>query len=423
MRIHQRRPFPRGTNIVRFYAACFLLLCAANPALHAEQMHSPAWGYSLDMPEGFRLTYKQAETSYQFEHDLFPVTLIIRSWPKTVPSGEKMRDALKKLKAAGETEDIIWRARTCTVCVFDMPAKTGLHKGWAVCVPQDEEKGITLILGYAPEAQFAQTEALIVSALDSFSPQITNPNTSGIMTSFAYPKQGPRYANLTIGTADIPVVFDLADSEAHNALIEREYNILTLFAGTPLQEKAWQRYYRMIYRDAYKRLEKAAFTIYNVLEAEIPPQPDGKMSAENASIRTKNTVIQTKKTGAQAEKDRALAQKLLSWTQTLPYERRRTASDFTGLIDTLTGSGSDCDSRALLLAVLMSHMNYNTMLFISPYFSHAFFGIDIEGKGARLAQDGTNYLLGETTAQVDIGLVPQDMSDSTKWFGIERLGK
>ena len=63
------------------------------------------------------------------------------------------------------------------------------------------------------------------------------------------------------------------------------------------------------------------------------------------------------------------------------------------------------------------------MLFISPHFSHAFFGIDIEGKGARLEQDGTNYLLGETTAQVDLGLVPQDMSDSTKWFGIEGLGK
>ena len=157
----------------------------------------------------------------------------------------------------------------------------------------------------------------------------------------------------------------------------------------------------MIYRDAYKRLEKAAFTLYNVLESEV--------RAENE--------------GTQADRARALAQKLLSWTQTLPYERERTASDFTGLIDTLQGSGSDCDSRALLLAVLMAHMNYNTMLFISPQFSHAFFGIDIAGTGARLEQDGTNYLLGETTARVDIGLVPQDMSDSTKWFGIKGLGK
>ncbi|WP_428770951.1 hypothetical protein V1L52_03660 [Treponema sp. HNW] len=401
MHIHRSSPSPRCTKIVRFYAVCLLLLCAAKPALYAEQMHSPAWGYSVDFPEAFRLTYKQAETSYQFEHDVLPVTLIIRSWPEAAASGEKMKDVLKKLKAAGEAEDIIWRGRTCTIALFDMPTKTGVRKGWAACIPHDEEKGITLISGYAPETHFAQAQSLIVSALDSFSPQSSNPNTSGIMTSFAYPKQGPRHANLTIGTAEIPVVFDLADSEAHNALIEREYNILTLFADTPLQEKAWQRYYRMIYRDAYKRLEKAAFTIYNVLEAEV--------RAEN--------------TGTPADKDRALAQKLLSWTQTLPYERRRNSSDFTSLIDTLTGTGSDCDSRALLLAVLMSHMNYNTMLFISPHFSHAFFGIDIEGKGARLEHAGTNYLLGETTAQVDLGLVPQDMSDSTKWFGIAGLGR
>ncbi|MGI5174626.1 hypothetical protein H0R92_13630 [Treponema sp. OMZ 840] len=383
------------------FILCIFFLCTGIFGIHAEQMYSPAWGYFLDIPEGFSLAYKQADTSYQFEHDFFPVTLIIRSWPESVPTGEKMKDVLKKLKAAGETEDLTWRGRTCTIALFDMSAKTGANKGWAVCVPMDEEKGVTLVLCYAPETRFEQSEALIISALDSFSPHIGNPNANGIMTDFAYPKKGALLTSINIGKTEIPVEFDMSDSEAHNALIEREYAILASFLGSPLLEKAWQRYYRMIYRDAYKRLEKTAFSIYNVLEAEV--------RAENA--------------GTQAYKERALAQKLLSWTQALPYERRRNSSDFTGLIDTLRGTGSDCDSRALLLAVLMSHMNYKTMLFISPHFSHAFFGIAIEGKGARLEQDGTQYLLGETTAQVDIGLVPQDMSDSTKWFGIEGLGR
>jgi len=63
-------------------------------------------------------------------------------------------------------------------------------------------------------------------------------------------------------------------------------------------------------------------------------------------------------------------------------------------------------------------MNIKSQLFISTVFSHSVFGSDVSGKGARLDFEGTAYLLGETTASVDIGLIAREMNDSTKWFAI-----
>ena len=407
--------FPIVFSSVSFYNLCMnykrakqrafffiytLLLAAGIRSLSAEQMYSPTWGYVLDIPEGFRLGYKEGTDSYQFEHKLFPVTLIVRSWPQTIPAGKKMKEVLAKLNASGETKEIVWLSRNCALSSFSMQLQNRANRGWAVIVPADKDKGLTLVLAYTPEQQFGALQTLIVSSLNSFSPQSNNRNISGILTDYGYPKTGPRQTSVKIGKTEVPVELDKSDSEAHNALIDIEYDVLARFADTPLWKEAWQRYYRMIYRDAYKRLEKTAFSVYNVLEAELKT-----------------------KLKAGADFDKKLAQTLLSWVQLFPYERRRNASDFTGLIDTLTGTGSDCDSRSLLLAVLMAHMKYKTMLFISPQYSHALFGIDIESAGAHLEQDGTNYLLGETTAHVGIGLVAQQMSDLTKWFGIAGLGK
>jgi len=400
------------TRIKTVAHLCLLYICICfgrTAILKADQLHSPTWGYSIDMPSGFTLTYKDTHSAYQFEHELFPLTLVIRSWEQYTPSGEKMKEILTKLNAHGESTDVEWCGKTCTLSFFDMPAQTGLNRGRAACIPTD--RGVTLVLCYAPENRFEQLEPLMLSVLDAFSPQSAAPNTSGIITAFAYPARGSRHEHIRMEKTDIPIELDLADSEAHNALIAREYGVLLSFAETPFRDEAWKRYYRMIYRDAYTRLEKTAVSIHKALKAEIDAQ-DNRAAAKG----------ETGSAASHTERERALAQKLLSWTQTLPYERRLNSSDFTGLIDTLTGTGSDCDSRSLLLAVLMSHMNHKTMLFISPEYAHALFGVDIQGAGARLTESGIAYLLGETTARVNIGMIAQDMSNSTKWFGITGLG-
>jgi hypothetical protein len=117
--------------------------------------------------------------------------------------------------------------------------------------------------------------------------------------------------------------------------------------------------------------------------------------------------------------DVEMAQKLLSWTQSFDYQRDFTSADFTPITAAITGTGSDCDSRAMLLACLLHHMNYDTCLFVSAEFSHALFGVVLDKAGAKINIDGRQFLLGETTAPVDIGLVPSNMNQTDKWIFVE----
>jgi hypothetical protein len=137
----------------------------------------------------------------------------------------------------------------------------------------------------------------------------------------------------------------------------------------------------VIFRDSYNRLKAPAFAIFDAL------QP--KNEADRLST-------------------------LLSWVQNFPYARNFYTSDFTPLPDVLTGEGSDCDSRAMLLAILMHHMGSDTALFVSDVYKHALLGIAIDMEGAKIEK----YLIAETTAPVAPGLIAQDMSKIENWFPV-----
>ncbi len=244
---------------------------------------------------------------------------------------------------------------------------------------------------YTPQQNYEVYNKCILSAIDSICIDRGSFFESGPVTAFAYPMEGKKTVMLSIANNTIPVTVDSIDDEAGEFVVEREFNVLTLYAGTQLQERARQRYYQQIYRDAYGRLKKAAFEIHAVLglkAQEVNPNSPGYY----------------------------IANSLLQWTQGFPYERNFSKSDFTHPVSALKGTGSDCDSRAMLLSILFRQMNMRSEFFLSTELSHSVVGVDIPGKGARLEYEGTMYLLGETTAKVDIGLIAQEMSDSSKWF-------
>ena len=121
---------------------------------------------------------------------------------------------LAKLNASGETKEIVWLSRNCALSSFSMQLQNRANRGWAVIVPADKDKGLTLVLAYTPEQQFGALQTLIVSSLNSFSPQSNNRNISGILTDYGYPKTGPRQTSVKIGKTEIPVELDKSDSEA-----------------------------------------------------------------------------------------------------------------------------------------------------------------------------------------------------------------
>ena len=179
------------------------------------------------------------------------------------------------------------------------------------------------------------------------------------------------------------------DAEAAEGLIEREYKVLCHYQQSELWQEAWQRYYRMIFRDSFNRLQRASFDIYNALAPYCTDETD-------------------------------LAQKLLTWTQGFSYERKQTASDFANLPSMLLGGGSDCDSRAMLLGVLLKNMNMETVMFVSAEFSHALAGFVSTHPGHSFTVGDKEFLMGETTAAgVTWGMIAKDMDDQGKWITVE----
>jgi hypothetical protein len=72
----------------------------------------------------------------------------------------------------------------------------------------------------------------------------------------------------------------------------------------------------------------------------------------------------------------------------------------------------------MLWAIILAQTNINTAIMVSRNHSHAMGLADIAGIGARFEAGGTRWLVAETTAKVEIGLIAQDVSDIESWLGI-----
>lgn len=372
---------------------CLILFFVGISVSFAEILNSPTWGYSVDLPEEFVLVDKNGADSYMFENAFVSSTVILKAYKKEKFSSslEAMETVMKQLGAEFECAETDWRNTDCIISQFAFNLGGASNTGWAVSSLLQDSKGYVVMLCYTPTDVFYDLEQFVISCVDSLCIDYGSYYSPGPLTSFAFPKGEVQNHTVEIAGEKIDFPLNSNDIEADKFVVEREYSVLCLYQDSEMWVEAWQRYYRQVYKNAYSRLKIAAFNIYNRLIKTC--------ESENPEIE--------------------LAQKLLSWTQGFDYVRDFTSTDFTPITASITGTGSDCDSRAMLLACLLHHMNYDTCLFVSAEFSHSLFGIVLDKAGAKINIDGRQFLLGETTAQVDIGLVPANMNQTDKWIFVE----
>ncbi len=379
--------------------AAILSLAIFCGAVSAELFSSSHYGWTLDLPEGFFLSDATDDgLSYFFEHDFMKVRLAIKIFPrgKFQRNDLAMEDTLNKLRADGEIDGFLWRERQVSVAdfSFQIPGNKTAQSGWGISASLPKSGADIVVICYADSENSNDVQQFIISALDSIVIEESDWRKPGIITSYAFPTLQKKDIAIQIDGKNIFTKIPAEASDSANFVIDREFSVLTLYSARKNWKEAWQRYYRLIFREAYSRMDDAALDIYNALGEKI-------LNAENG--------------GRMLE----LARMLLSWVQDFQYNRRQNSSDFNDLASVLQDKGSDCDSRSLLLCVLMEHYGIKSELFISREYSHAICGFDLPGKGARIKVDGTNYLLCETTAHVEPGLVAQEHSDTGKWIGVD----
>ena len=363
----------------------------------SEQITDRDFGFSLDIPEGFEIAdYTEDGMSYVFSHPNIPVTLVMKlTEEKNAKSAaEVLNRNLKKLNASGETDSFKWNGTVCGISNFSMSLDDN-YSGWAVSAPVKIQDYYVILLCYAPESKKG-CDQFIISTINSLSINNEYLNTPGIITSYAFPPEGSESVLLKIGGKEIKTSLDKSDEEAAKFVIDLEYSVLNLYANHKMWKEAWQRYYRMIYRDNAGRLQQTAKNIYDSIYPELK-----KSKPQDADIK--------------------YAQALLSWVQTFGYERTQSKieSDFTSLPASIKGKGSDCDSRSMLVSVLLNYTGIDTAMLISREYSHAVVVTDIPAPGQTFTmENGREYLFGETTARVTWGMLAQDQADRTKWIPV-----
>ncbi|MDR2403054.1 MAG: hypothetical protein LBD78_03390 [Spirochaetaceae bacterium] len=393
-----------------------LSLFPASP-LMAAPLKSDIWGFRIDLPEGYAFTGGDGKNRFSFSSPAGGTFDMVVYPGGTHASVDALaRDVQKRLGARGDISGFVYRNKDAALLRMTFSADSGRSRkqytGWGLCIeleaPEsrgesgglstgrpggekaDPAKPLLLALAYGPEAGAA--DDLQLSALDSIAPAGTDRRAPGPVTEFTYPP-GKRIPVTLAGKVTGAFVRE-HDAEAAQALVDREFRVLKAYIDSPLRDEAWIRFYRTIYRDSFDRLTETAFALERnwVEGGELPDTEEGR-SLEFAA-------------------------RVLEWVQGFTYERDFMGSDFVNLVSAATEGRGDCDSRALLWAILLEQANIPGAIMVSREYRHAMGLADISGPGARFTAGGKQWLVAETTAAVRIGLIGKDSADPAKWLGV-----
>ncbi len=363
----------------------------------------------IDLPEEFKLEDAQ-EDSFLLQCEAIPVRAIVRIYPEESFSSPKdaLFKSIQKLSLYSSDFRISSDTSYCASYIEgDLEGKTISGLACAVFVPsilvsknlknQNNQENkvsggkIIFLLCYQniEKNKSDDFSFFIESVIDSLCVSSESLFSPGFFTTLYHPDSGKnKKVSLLIDGKKIETEMDSESEKNSTFLVEREYKVLLLYQNSERWKEAWQRYYRMIFKDSCKRLQKVSFDITSNLAPE-------------------------------AEDETDLAQKLLFWTQGFSYERETTKSDFTSLPSVIIGKGSDCDSRSLLIAVILQSIGIDSILFVSSEYKHAVVGLASSHPGFGFTVEGKRFLTGETTAKgLTWGMISADQTDEAFWIPV-----
>ena len=148
--------------------------------------------------------------------------------------------------------------------------------------------------------------------------------------------------------------------------------------------KMGNRYYNLIYRDNYSRVKSLSTLILKNLDVDI----------NNSEETVKNLVF---------------------FIQNFKFKRKEII-DIISPLESLYSFTGDCDSRVLLLLIILHQIGIDAIMLYSPKYEHAAIGINIKGDGVRIKFNGKSYLFANLNNVMDIGLFPDKMTEFSAWI-------
>ena len=359
--------------------------------LCAEEIASSEYLFSADIPEGFALVEHNGQDRFRYQNAVFPAEFQLAIYPARQfgKAADCLAHVARQIGAASDCAELTWRGRDAAI----LQLKFAAGAGWGFAAELPQEKGYLAVIAYSYAGQVSQMgvqvsdeerELFNLSVLDSFLTGLGSAVSPGIVATFTFPKEGEINVPFATENVNLLVPLDKSDAAANQYVVDREYLVLTKYANTPLVQDAWKRFYRMIYRDAWKRMENAAFVIEGAL-----PRDSG-----------------------------ARARELSQWLFGFDYTRDLAGSDFTSLPKAFAQKTGDCDTRCLLFVLLMRQMGVDAALLISPELSHSVATVDAEIAGPRFIIEEKEMSAIDLTSSKTEGRLLPEMSDASKWFAV-----
>ncbi len=382
MKLHA---FCKENIIIMMFILMFIIILPAA----AEVIYIEETGFVMEPPVGWKVMDIN-ESRWTFKDFTGEAFMQVKIWPgNEYDSAQALFEGIKtKIGADGDGDIFDYYGREAVFSIIDFSSGGYDYTGYGFFADGDDFD-LTILSFTSPESASLLND-YIISALDSFalSPVLMNspgPVSRYYLESYEQPERIP--AATVFENELISWMVDGHSIETSQMLIEREAAILADFKpGTESGIEAWKRYYRMVYRDLYSRLDYPASLLLE------------KMRADSSA-------------DGQPEQ---IPQRLLSWVQGFEYQRTG-GSDLISPLSAAAFQVGDCDSRVLLYILLLNHYGIDAALMVSTVYSHAMAAVNIEGPGARVDVGGTGFLVAETTANVAIGMIAADMADPANW--------
>jgi len=359
--------------------------------LEAEPLGSKL-GFYLEMPAGFAdIGTGDGSTRFAFSDPNGVMEFDVLSYGKGRFSGvrELAEKSLGILKSEPEISYYEYQGRRAALAALGFPLDQAGMLGFAVFIEGFASEPDYALLAYAPEEMFEGYADFILSCLDSFSVDAAALRAPGPISQFTLPWPPAHDAQRSVaipGGAKASLSWSEAELRQEADTCMREYKVLSAYADEPeLGYDAWIRFFRIMYRESAARLDRL------VLEASKSLPPDDPTEQ---------------------------ARRVLAWVQAWSFERDPQGTDFVpSLTAALEGRG-DCDARAVAAAIVLERLGIDAILMVSSEYSHALLGVDVPGGGSRFTFKGKEYLVGETTAKVGLGMIAADQADFSKWLGV-----
>ncbi len=355
-------------------------------ALLSEEYINKNIGYSIDLPYKWKIVDEADSNIVSFSSQDGSAVFQVYSFKgNTFNTPEKIFNFIKKkLNANGDRASFNFSGRDSVFSDLTFESNSFKARGYFVFV--NGKKFDFALLSYSNSIFYKQNHDFILSVLDSFSINEQGKVFPGPVSQFYYPgdSKNKKKVKLVVWGKTIETTIDYDEIEATKVLIEREARILETYKpGKDDIINPWNRYYNLIYRDNYSRVKDLSSLIIESLDLD---------------TYDSNEIVR----------------KLVLFIQNFKFTRTA-VTDITSPLDSLYSFTGDCDSRTLLLTIILHQIGIDAVLLVSTKYKHSAIGINMGGDGARIKFKGKSYLYTELTEVVDIGLVPKKTADLSAW--------